>query len=169
MKDPLDVSSDPPARPFALSFEDEPATPPRPAREPVVRTGGSVFATLVSLLVDGICLAAAASAVAAAGLWREPYPFDAVVRHAPLWAALLVAIGVADSFAFVALLGRTPGMAATGREVRTIAGDVLTPLEAFVRAALSALSAPALFGFMLGVCTGQTLHDRLCGSRTVSR
>jgi len=171
MKDPLDVSSDPPARPFALSFEDEPASALRPLRQPGPRDEPGALSTVVSLLVDGACMLMAAGAVAGAGLWREPYPFDAVVRDAPLWSAVLLIVGVTYSFAFVALLGRTPGMAATGRDVRTLAGEELTPFEAFLRALLSALSAPGLFGFALSVCDrrGQSLHDRLCGCRIVSR
>ena len=171
MKDPLDVSSDPPARPLALSFEDEPASALRPIGKAAATTGQSVLSVVVSLAVDGVCMLMAASALAAAGLWREPYPFDAVVRDAPLWSAMLVIVGVTYSFAFVALLGRTPGMAATGRELRTVAGEELTPLEAFLRALLSALSAPGLFGFVLSVCDrgGQSLHDKLCGCRIVSR
>lgn len=73
------------------------------------------------------------------------------------WLCLGAALCAAYSFVF-ALLGRTPGMAAAGLSLQRAPG----PRAALLRAALSLLSAaPALFGFFLGLTTGQTLHDRL--------
>lgn len=167
MKDLLDVSSEDAARPLALSFEDEPTPAPhRPSSPRQASPRASAAARLASFSVDLVALAAAFCAVAGAGLVHEPYPFDALVREAPLWFSLAVLLGVAYSFLFVGLAGRTPGMALAGRRVTTVRGDPLTPGEALLRALIAVASVPALFGFALSLFDrrGQTLHDKLCGS-----
>jgi uncharacterized RDD family membrane protein YckC len=70
------------------------------------------------------------------------------------------------SWMFVALWGRTPGMALTGQRLRKLDGARPGPLAAFVRAVLAVLSgALGLFGFLLALFDRreQTLHDKLCG------
>lgn len=166
MKDLLDVSSGDAARPLALSFEDEP-TPARhrPPSRPQASPRASPAGRLASFAVDGVALSAAFCAVAGVGLIHEPYRFDALVREAPLWSSLAALLGVAYSFLFVGLAGRTPGMALAGRRVTTVRGDPLTPGEALLRALVALASVPALFGFALSLFDrrGQTLHDKLCG------
>lgn len=171
MQDLLDIASDPPAPPLALSFEDEPrslqrgAVPVRRGPRPI-----GAAARAVSLALDGALVGSAFALVASAGLCREPYPLDALLREPGLWAGLLALVGMAYSFVFVALQGRTPGMAAARCELRTVVGDALSPLEALLRAVISAASTPALFGFVLAVFDrrGQTLHDKLCGCLVVA-
>jgi hypothetical protein len=95
-------------------------------------------------------------------------PRDAleVILTAPLvWAALAAGLALAWSWVFVALRGRTPGMAATGQSLRSLRGGALTPFAAFARATLAVLCAiPGLFGFILALvdARGQTLQDKVC-------
>lgn len=95
-----------------------------------------------------------------AGYW-----LDLALEFPLLWAALAGCLALAFSWGFVALCGRTPGMAVTGQRLRSLRGDAPTPLLAFARALLSVASAGlGLSGFVLAFfdLRGQTLHDKLC-------
>ncbi|MCA1826129.1 MAG: RDD family protein [Myxococcales bacterium] len=93
------------------------------------------------------------------------YWLDFVRDLSPLLGAAAALSAVSYSFVFVALGGRTPGMALAGLRVRTLYGDPPTPAESLVRALLSVPSAAlGVFGFTLALfdARGQTLHDKLC-------
>ena len=95
---------------------------------------------------------------------RVVYWVDFVRDTMPLLLALLAITAVSYSFVFVALAGRTPGMALARLRVETRHGAP-TPLEALARGLLSVPSGLCgLFGFTLALvdARGQTLHDKLC-------
>src|ERR1043166_4925539 len=121
-------------------------------RPPVRRKRRSVL----PFAVDALVISAVFAAFAAAALWFEPYPFDAMRDQWRIFCALLAVIGVAYSWV-AALLGTS---------VRTLAGTPPSPLRAFVRALLAVVSVGlAGFGVLLALFDprGQTLHDKLCG------
>jgi uncharacterized RDD family membrane protein YckC len=94
------------------------------------------------------------------------YALDLLFSAGALWAALGAILAVAYSWLFVALGGRTPGMALASQRVQTLHGDAPTPIEALLRALLAVPSAAlGLFGFTLALfdARGQTLHDKICG------
>ena len=189
------IASDPPVAPVAVSFADEPVavvaevdvemeepvTEPEPAAPPVSpappprpRTPSrpSRGARLAGWGLDAalVCGIAAGNVYVAGRMCRTAYWLDFVREAAPLLLALVAVVALAYSFVFVALSGRTPGMALTGQRLRTLHGDDPTPAEALGRAALSLPSAAlGLFGFVLALfdARGQTLHDKL--SRCVVR
>jgi len=100
----------------------------------------------------------------AARLAASP-PFEVALLAPGLWLGAGASLAVAWSWVFVALWGRTPGMALTGQRLRTVDGAAPGPLAAFTRAALALLSAVlGLSGFVLALFDrrGQTLHDKLC-------
>jgi len=102
---------------------------------------------------------------AAAGLGVGPSSFGTILLAPALWLGAGAFLALAWSWIFVALWGRTPGMALTGQRLRTAAGCAPGPLAAFARAALSLFSAAlGLFGFVLALFDPrrQTLHDKLC-------
>ena len=93
------------------------------------------------------------------------YYLEAFLSQAPFWLGFAACLALAYSWIFVALGGRTPGMAFTGQSLRRLGGDPLTPGEALLRALFSLPSAAlGLFGFVLALfdSRGQTLHDKLC-------
>lgn len=186
------IDSDPPAAPVAVAFEEEPgwapdlepealagepvteppeparpagaaAAPPRRARPARPGRGQIVFAWLADLLaISAFTAGCVAFALHEAQI---RYPLDFLRDTAPLWLALLCAICVAYSWAFTALVARTPGMALAGERVQSIHGGPPTPGEALARALLALPSAAlGLSGFVLALFDrrGQTLHDKLC-------
>ncbi|HET7785610.1 MAG TPA: RDD family protein [Myxococcales bacterium] len=93
------------------------------------------------------------------------YWLDFVLAFPWLWTSLAACLALASSWGFVALHGRTPGMALTGQRLRSLRGEAPGPLLAFARALLSVVSAAlGMFGFVLAFVDvrGQTLHDKLC-------
>ena len=112
---------------------------------------------LVSLLAAHVDLAAR--------IGGAPQHLSLVLAAPVLWLALGCGLALAWSWTFVALWGRTPGMALTGQRLRMLHGGALGPLAALVRALLAVLcGAPGLFGFVVALfdARGQTLHDKLC-------
>jgi uncharacterized RDD family membrane protein YckC len=90
---------------------------------------------------------------------------EAVLVAPALWLGTGAVLALAWSWIFVALWGRTPGMALTGQRLRTLDGTAPGPLTAFLRAVLSLFSASlGLSGFVLALFDSrrQTLHDKLC-------
>ena len=184
------IASDPPVAPVAISFADEPAeaavTEPAPPpsseqlqRDPVSsdrvpapapaarRSTPSMRAKLVAWAFDAAVLLGIAcwNAWAAGRICRAHYWLDFVRGAAPALIGMIGLFAIAYSWVFVALGGRTPGMALAGLRVRTLHGDDPTPAEALLRAALSLPSAAlGMFGFLLALFDrrGQTLHDKLC-------
>jgi len=166
---PVAISiSDVPVAPVALSFVSEP-TPPgvQPGRGRIEQAsrarrlaGWSADLALLALLFS-------VHLVLAIRIAGDPRSALGILLAAPwLWLALGAGLAVAWSWVFVALWGRTPGMALTGQRLRLLRGGAPTPVGAFVRAVLAVLSGgPAFFGFALGLFDprGQTLQDKLCG------
>jgi RDD family len=169
--------SDPPIAPIAVSFasgpsEKTPGALEKSAPLPTVRRGPALSSRALRAAgwgLDLILLAPllAAHVVVAARLGGPPQPFLSVLLAAPwLWLALAMGLALAWSWVFVALWGRTPGMACTGQRLRTSRAGQPGPMLAFARAALAVLfCAPGLFGFALAFFDprNQTLHDKLCG------
>jgi uncharacterized RDD family membrane protein YckC len=164
----LSISEEPGVAPVAVSFASDPpaaqvtaAVRPIAARASPLRrlAGWSVDLALVAALFAGhVWLAGALSGET--GYW-----LDLLLAFPLLWASLAACLALAFSWSFVALRGRTPGMALTGQRLRSLRGDAPTPLLAFARALLSVASAGlGLFGFVLAFLDlrGQTLHDKLC-------
>jgi len=90
---------------------------------------------------------------------------EAVLVAPALWLGTGAVLALAWSWIFIALWGRTPGMALTGQRLRTLDGLAPGPLTAFARAVLSLISTSlGLSGFVLALFDprGQTLHDKLC-------
>ncbi|HEX9577378.1 MAG TPA: RDD family protein, partial [Myxococcales bacterium] len=112
-----------------------------------------------------LCALLAAHLYGATLLVDTPYPLEALSSQLPLWAALAACLAVAYSWLFTALSARTPGMALAGQRLETLRGGAPGLAAALVRALLSLLSAPGVFGFLLALfdSRGQTLHDKLCG------
>ncbi len=178
------IASDPPVAPVAISFADEPAAvvaeveveieeavtepepppaPPRPRARRQPTRGARIAAWAVDVAI--VCGFAAGNAYVAGRLCHARYWLDFARSAAPWLAALAGAVAIAYSWVFVALGGRTPGLALAGLRVRTLHGDDPTPAEALGRAALALPSAAlGLFGFALALfdARGQTLHDKLC-------
>ena len=145
-----------------MPFDEQPVKAPGPRR----RTSGQqrrIFAWTLDFFILSVFLAAQVYACGRA--CRVSYWLDFVRDTLPLLLALLGLTAVAYSFVFVALGGRTPGMALAGLRVRTLYRDDATPGLAFLRALLSLFSALlGFFGFSLALfdARGQTLHDKLC-------
>lgn len=158
--------SEPPIAPVALSFESSPGTEPA-AAPGVRRSGPSRTRLLTAWTIDASLLAglACANLLAAARLGGRP-DLAGLLGAAPwLWLSLVAVLAVAWSWIFVALCGRTPGMAVTGQRLQLARGGRPTPARALVRAALALLFAlPGMFGFVLALfdARGRTLHDRVC-------
>jgi uncharacterized RDD family membrane protein YckC len=122
---------------------------------------------LAAWVVDLLVFAAFAAAQVYLGgrACHVSYWLDFVRDTLPLLLALTGLSAVAYSFVFIALSGRTPGMAIAGLRLRTLYGDQPTPFESLLRALLGVASAAlGLFGFLLALfdARGQTLHDKLC-------
>jgi resuscitation-promoting factor RpfA len=163
----LSISEEPGVAPVAVSFaSDAPGEVAKPVRPVAARAsplrraaGWSIDLALVAALVAGHVWLAG-SICGETGYW-----LDLVLRFPLLWASLGGCVALAWSWGFVALCGRTPGMALTGQRLRSLRGDAPSPLLAFARALLSVVSAGlGLFGFLLALfdARGQTLHDKLC-------
>jgi uncharacterized RDD family membrane protein YckC len=170
--------SEPAAKPVTVSFSAEidagdidlRDTVTEPEREPEPRRTSLRAGPLSRLLAWSIdaallCALLAAYLYGATLLVDTPYPLEALSSQLPLWAALAACLAVAYSWLFTALSARTPGMALAGQRLETLRGDAPGPAAALVRALLSLLSAPGMFGFLLALfdSRGQTLHDKLCG------
>lgn len=86
-----------------------------------------------------------------------------------LWTALAACLAVAYSWLFATLGGRTPGLLLARLRLVDARGAVPSPAASLVRAALSLASAAGLLGFALALVDerGQTLHDKLTGTRVV--
>lgn len=164
----LSISEEPGVAPVAVSFaSDPPPAQAAPAVRPIAArasplrrlAGWSIDLALVAALLAGhVWLAGNLSGETA-------YWLDMVLALPLLWASLAACLALGYSWGFVALCGRTPGMALTGQRLRSLHGDAPTPLLAFARALLSVVSAAlGLFGFVLALfdARGQTLHDKLC-------
>jgi hypothetical protein len=162
---PVEIAiSDAPVAPVAVSFASDPDLEvPKVRARRASRTrrimGWAIdLGFLISLL--------AAHVVLAARLGGAPHQQLSLVFAAPLlWLGLGCGLALAWSWTFVALWGRTPGMALTSQRLRMLRGGAPTPVTAFVRALLAVLcGAPGLFGFVVALfdARGQTLHDKLC-------
>jgi len=162
---PVEIAiSDAPVAPVAVSFTSDPDLEvPKVRARRASRTrrimGWAIdLGFLISLL--------AAHVVLAARLGGAPHQQLSLVFAAPLlWLGLGCGLALAWSWTFVALWGRTPGMALTSQRLRMLRGGAPTPVTAFVRALLAVLcGAPGLFGFVVALfdARGQTLHDKLC-------
>ena len=162
---PVEIAiSDAPVAPVAVSFASDPDMEvPKVRARRASRTrrimGWAIdLGFLISLL--------AAHVVLAARLGGAPHQQLSLVFAAPLlWLGLGCGLALAWSWTFVALWGRTPGMALTSQRLRMLRGGAPTPVTAFVRALLAVLcGAPGLFGFVVALfdARGQTLHDKLC-------
>ena len=167
---PVDLAiSEPPIAPVALSFDSSPQTVPSPPgrHSRVPAAGRRLGAWAIDLaLLGGVCAAHAQAASRLTG--RD---LASVLTSAPtLWLGLAATLAFAWSFLFVALCGRTPGMALTGQRLEAPGGAPPKPLRAFLRALLAVgFAAPGLLGFVLALFDprGQTLHDRICRCTTV--
>ncbi|HEY4731492.1 MAG TPA: RDD family protein [Myxococcales bacterium] len=159
--------SDVPVAPVAVSFASDPLQEVPMARAAPARRA-SRTRRILGWAIDLGFLASllAAHVVLAARLAGAPHQRLSLVFAAPLlWLVLGCGLALAWSWTFVALWGRTPGMALTGQRLRMLHGGAPTPMTAFVRALLAVLcGAPGLFGFVVALfdARGQTLHDKLC-------
>jgi uncharacterized RDD family membrane protein YckC len=152
-----------PIKPLAISINEDVTEPERRAESAPVAAPSNLP---LAWLVDAFVLSAFSSAViyVAGRACRTRYWLDFIRDTSPQLAALVALLAVTYSFVFVALGGRTPGLALCGLRVQTVKGRDPTPFHAFVRAAVSPLSALGLFGFTLALFDPrrQTLHDKLC-------
>jgi len=165
---PVDVPiSDVPVAPVAVSFDSGP--PALRRRSGPASRAQRIAGWVVDLAFLAVFLAAHVGAAAwLAGMARSAP--ELVIAAPALWIAVAAVLALAWSWVFIALWGRTPGMAFTGQRLRTLGGRPLGPVGAFARALLALLSAAlGLFGFVLALFDrrGQTLHDKLCGCMTV--
>jgi resuscitation-promoting factor RpfA len=165
---PVDVAiSDAPVAPVALSFGSEPpAEVPGPAPRRTERASGARRIAGWTIDLAFLTLVLGAHVLAAARVGGVLHSAPELVLGAPgLWIAEGAMLALAWSWVFVALWGRTPGMAVTGQRLRTLDGRAVGPFAAFARALLAVLfAAPGLFGFVLALfdLRGQTVHDKLC-------
>ncbi len=163
---PVSVAiSDVPVAPVAVSFASDP--PPRVAA-PTRRTGwASRTRRLAGWAIDlaGIATWLVLQLVIAARFAAGRSLSETVLVTPGPWLGAAAVLALAWSWIFVALWGRTPGMALTGQRLHTLDGPAPGPLTAFVRAVLSLFSASlGLSGFVLALVDPrrQTLHDKLC-------
>ena len=162
---PVDVLiPDVPVAPVAVAFSSEP-----PAAAARRRSSGpsTRWRRVMGWAIDVGSLAGllALHVLAASRLTPAPSISEVALATPVLWIGLGCALAVAWSWVFVALWGRTPGMALTGQRLCRLNGTPPGPLAAFARALLSLVSAGlGLFGFVLALFDprGQTLHDKLC-------
>jgi hypothetical protein len=87
-----------------------------------------------------------------------------VLASPALWLGAGAVLALAWSWIFVAVWGRTPGMALTGQRLRMLDGTSPGPLLAFGRSVLALASAAfGSFGFVLALFDRrrQTLHDKV--------
>ncbi len=164
--------SEPPVAPVALSFDSSPATVPSPAKGRQVPHAPSAARLLCAWSVDLALLGStvvanllAATSIAGQRGWSE-----ALAAAAWLWVALAAVLAIAWSWIFVALCGRTPGMAVAGLRVQAAQGGRPAPARALLRAILALLfAAPGVFGFVVALFDprGQTLHDKVSRCVTV--
>ena len=163
---PVSVAiSDAPVAPVAVSF---PSDPPPCLAAPARRTGwASTTRRLAGWAIDLAGIAAwlvLQLVVAARFAVRRSLSETVLVTPGP-WLGAAAVLALAWSWIFVALWGRTPGMALTGQRLHTLDGPAPGLLTAFVRAVLSLFSASlGLSGFVLALFDprSQTLHDKLC-------
>jgi uncharacterized RDD family membrane protein YckC len=164
---PVDVAiSDVPVAPVAVSFPSDP--PPRAAAPARVSGPASRTRRLTGWAIDlaGIAGWLLLHVVLAARVAVGPSLSEAVLVAPALWLGAGAVLALAWSWIFVALWGRTLGMALTGQRLRTADGTPPGPLAAFARAILSLFSASlGLSGFVLALFDArrQTMHDKLCG------
>ncbi len=95
--------------------------------------------------------------------WADQLLFG---RNLPLlWSLLLLTLGVAYSWLFAALGGRTPGMQLAGLRLRKLDGALPGPVLGLAHALLALPSLLGLFGFLSALFDPkcQTLHDKLLG------
>jgi uncharacterized RDD family membrane protein YckC len=163
--------SEPPVAPVALSFDSSPATVPSPQARQVPRAPAAarlLCAWAVDLALLGSTVAAnllAATSIAGQRGWSE-----ALAAAAWLWVALAAVLAIAWSWIFIALCGRTPGMAVAGFRVQAAQGGRPAPACALLRAVLALVfAAPGVFGFVVALFDprGQTLHDKVSRCVTV--
>jgi uncharacterized RDD family membrane protein YckC len=150
-----------------VPFDEEPPRAPGPRRRAPGQERRFVAWWLDFVFLTGLFVALV---YAGGRTCRVVYWVDFIRDTSPLLLALLAITAVSYSFVFVALAGRTPGMALAGLRVQTLHGGPPTPTEALARALLSVPSALCgCFGFTLALFDprGQTLHDKL--SRCVVR
>jgi uncharacterized RDD family membrane protein YckC len=164
----LTISEEPGVAPVAVSFASDPPAAAVTLPERPIASRASPSRRIAGWSIDLALVAALAAGhvwMAASMAGETAYALDLVLAFPLLWAALAGCIALAFSWGFVALCGRTPGMALTGQRLRSLQGSAPTPLLAFARALLSLVSvALGLFGFLLALfdARGQTLHDKLC-------
>jgi uncharacterized RDD family membrane protein YckC len=164
---PVSVAiSDVPVAPVAVSF---PSDPPPCVAAPARRTGrASSTRRLAGWAIDlaGIAAWLVLQLVVAARFAVGRSLSETVLVAPGPWLGAGAVLALAWSWIFVALWGRTPGMALTGQRLRTADGTPPGPLAAFARAILSLFSAAlGLSGFVLALFDArrQTMHDKLCG------
>ena len=95
--------------------------------------------------------------------WADQLLFG---RNLPLlWCLLLLTLGVAYSWLFAALDGRTPGMQLAGLRLRKLDGGLPGPALGLAHALLALPSLLGLFGFLSALFDPrcQTLHDKVLG------
>jgi uncharacterized RDD family membrane protein YckC len=95
--------------------------------------------------------------------WADQLLFG---RNLPVfWCLLLLTLGVAYSWLFAALGGRTPGMQLAGLRLRKLDGGLPGPALGLAHALLALPSLLGLFGFLSALFDPkcQTLHDKLLG------
>ena len=95
--------------------------------------------------------------------WADQLLFG---RNLPLlWSLLLLTLGVAYSWLFAALGGRTPGMQLAGLRLRKLDGGLPGPALGLAHALLALPSLLGLFGFLSALFDPkcQTVHDKLLG------
>jgi uncharacterized RDD family membrane protein YckC len=163
---PVEVAiSEVPLAPVAVAFTSEPPAATAVLRRSRGRTSMGRRLLGWGLDLSGVGMLLTIHAVAASRLSAAPSVAELALAAPATWMALAAALAVTWSWVFVALWGRTPGMALTGQRLRTLKGTSLGVLTAFARALLSIVSAGlGLFGFVLALfdARGQTLHDKLC-------
>ena len=144
---------------LSMPFDEEPVK--RASSQKATMSVGSAW-LIDAVLLSSLC---AGFVYLAGRACRVTYWVDFIRDTLPLLTALAGLVAVSYSFVFVALSGRTPGMALAGVRLYTLRGDDPTPAQAFLRALLSLPSAfLGFFGFTLALfdARGQTLHDKLC-------
>ena len=168
--------------PAPRSDDESPVAPPLPAPVPPGPPRAGARARLVSWALDaamisGFCALFIVGSALLIGRPRLAPLGDQSVeswadlllfgRRLPLlWTLLGAALGVAYSWLFGALGGRTPGQQLAGLRLRRLDGGSPAPEQALWHALLALPSLGlGLFGFLLAFVDprGQTLHDKLAG------
>lgn len=174
--DPHEAVTEPPEPPPGPGSEVAPAaTPPAPALSARLLAWGIDLGLVAACAGAHVWLAIALlgpARLAPRGSGSPDYWLDLLFGShlAFAWLALAACLGVAYSWLFAALGGRTPGLALAHLKLVGPSGAPLSPGTALARAALALPSAALVAGFALALFDerGQTLHDKLTRARVVS-